>query len=183
MNRGASAGRPRKRIARSKRSRSGGSSVEGGTAVGVGVGEMLAPAVGVAVGGFVAPPSQATTPRRARRAAIRMPFAALPITTASGLPLLSARVGPLVDLPEVVARQVGVDLGGRDVGVTQHLLDVPQGHAATKHVGGEGVAQGVRGYVLAQVRGPGVALEDEPEALSGETLAAPVEEQRLLAAG
>ncbi len=53
---------------------------------------------------------------------------------------LGAGMGPFVYLAHVVARQVRVDLCGGDVGVSQHLLDVPQRHAAAQHVCGEGVA-------------------------------------------
>jgi hypothetical protein len=71
---------------------------------------------------------------------------------------------------------VGVDLGGGDVGVTQHLLDVPQGHSSAQHMRGEGVAQRVRRYAIAEVRGLGVSLQDEPETLAGQALTAAVDE-------
>ena len=38
-------------------------------------------------------------------------------------------------------QDVGVNLGGRDVGVPQHLLDAPQIRAVIEEMGGEGVAQ------------------------------------------
>jgi len=55
-------------------------------------------------------------------------------------------------------------------------------HAASQHVGGEAVAQGVRRHAADDVSFLRVALEDEPEALSGQALAATVDEQRRLVA-
>ena len=36
-------------------------------------------------------------------------------------------MGLVVLVPDLVAGKVGVDLGRRDVGVAEHLLDVPEG--------------------------------------------------------
>jgi hypothetical protein len=68
-------------------------------------------------------------------------------------------------LGQVIARHVGVDLGGGDVGVAQQGLDDAQVGAAFQQVGGEGVAQDVGadrltvdaggdGGVLQQLRNP-----------------------------
>ena len=48
-----------------------------------------------------------------------------------------ARVRLEVHVLEPLARQVGVELGGRDVGVAEHLLDGAQVAAAREQVGGE----------------------------------------------
>lgn len=46
-------------------------------------------------------------------------------------------------LDEVLLVQVGIDLSGRDVGVTQELLNDSEVGSAFEEVGGEGVAQEV----------------------------------------
>ena len=48
-----------------------------------------------------------------------------------------------VDVVEVAVGDVGVDLGGADVGVTEECLDRAQVGAITKQVGGEAVADHV----------------------------------------
>ena len=42
-----------------------------------------------------------------------------------------------VDVLEAFSVDVGIYLGGADVGVSQHLLDNSQIGAATKHMGGK----------------------------------------------
>ena len=78
------------------------------------------------------------------------------------------RVGLEVDLLDPVGREVGVDLGRRDVGVAEHLLDRAQVAAAGEQVGGEAVAQRVRAHPVVEAGRPGVALDDLVEALPGE---------------
>ena len=63
-----------------------------------------------------------------------------------------ARVGLEVDLLEPLAGEVRVHLGGRDVGVAEHLLHGAQVAAAGEQVGGEAVAQGVRAHPAAEAR-------------------------------
>ena len=67
-------------------------------------------------------------------------------------PVAGPRVGVEVDLLQLLAREVGVELGGREVGVAEHLLDRAQVAAAGQQVRREGVAQGVRAH--AARRGP-----------------------------
>lgn len=50
---------------------------------------------------------------------------------------------------QVLARDVGVDLGRGDVGVAEQGLDDPKVRAAFQQVGGEGVAQDVGADLLA----------------------------------
>src|SRR4051794_8071884 len=83
--------------------------------------------------------------------------------TNAGL-LAGAGVGGEVDLLEAFAREVGVHLGGRDVGVAEHLLDGAQVAAAGKQVGGEAVAQRVRTHLAREASVAGVALDDLVEA-------------------
>ena len=56
----------------------------------------------------------------------------------------AARVVSGVQLLEPLARHVGVDLRGRDVGVAEQQLHGAQVGAVVEQVGGEGVAQRVR---------------------------------------
>ena len=84
---------------------------------------------------------------------------------------VGAGVGGLEYLAEVGVGELGVDLRRGDVGVAQQLLHVADGGAASQHVGGEGVAQGVRRHVRLDAGVLGVVLEDEPEALAGQALA------------
>ncbi len=51
--------------------------------------------------------------------------------------------GVFLDLLEAVGVDVGVDLGGGDVGVSEEFLDDAEVGAAGEEVGGEGVAEGV----------------------------------------
>ncbi len=46
-------------------------------------------------------------------------------------------------LLQVIPVHVRINLGGGDVGVTQHLLDGPQVGAALKQMGGKTVAEGM----------------------------------------
>ena len=62
---------------------------------------------------------------------------------------LRARVCGEVDVLEVLGREVGVELGGREVGVAEHLLQRAQVAAAGEQVRGERVAQRVRAHALA----------------------------------
>ena len=50
--------------------------------------------------------------------------------------------------PQVLVGKVGVNLGGGDTGVSQQGLHMAKAGAASKHVGGKAVAQGVGCYVL-----------------------------------
>ena len=90
------------------------------------------------------------------------------------------RVGLEVDLLDPLGREVGVDLGRRDVGVAEHLLDRAQVAAAGEQVGGEAVAERVRAHPVAEADRLGAALDDLVEALAGQRAAALVEEQRAL---
>jgi hypothetical protein len=62
-----------------------------------------------------------------------------------------------VRLLQLLAREVGVELGGGEVGVAEHLLHRAQVAVAGEQVRGEGVAQGVRAPL--QGRQPGRADE------------------------
>src|SRR6188472_357652 len=93
-----------------------------------------------------------------------------------------ARVGLEVRLLQALAREVGVELGGGDVGVAEHLLDGAQVAATREQVGGEAVAQGVWAHLACQAGIAGVALDDFVEALATQRAAAEVDEELRLVA-
>ena len=54
----------------------------------------------------------------------------------------------LIDVFELALDHMGVDLGGGNVRVTQHLLDGPQVRSVFQQVDSKGMAQGVGRDVL-----------------------------------
>ena len=56
------------------------------------------------------------------------------------------RVELLVNALEAGCLDMGVDLGGGDIGVAEHFLDGAEVGAVLEEVGCEGVTQGVRRY-------------------------------------
>ena len=80
----------------------------------------------------------------------------IPATDAAMLTQVARGMGLEVDILQLLAGEVGVHLGGRDVGVAEHLLHGAQVAAAGEQVGGEAVAQGVRAHLAARpARGRG----------------------------
>lgn len=65
-----------------------------------------------------------------------------------------------VDFFEVGVGDVGVDLGGADVGVAEHGLDGAEVGAVHEEVGGEAVTEGVGGDVFRDAGFFGVGLDD-----------------------
>ncbi len=76
--------------------------------------------------------------------------------------LLSGMV-ELVDFLQPGFVDVEVHLGGADVRMAQQLLHDAQVGAASQHVGGEAVAQGVRGDVLLQADAGGILAHQSPD--------------------
>ena len=76
---------------------------------------------------------------------------------------LPARMKFFMRLAEAFDADVGVDLGGADVGMAEHFLDGPEVSAMIEEVGGEGVPEHVRGHVLLDIGGAGVVLDDAPD--------------------
>lgn len=74
----------------------------------------------------------------------------------------------LVDFAEVVVGDVGVDLGGADVGVAEEGLDGAEVGAVHEEVGGERVAEGVGGDVLGDAGGAGAFFDDALDGAGGE---------------
>lgn len=73
-----------------------------------------------------------------------------------------------MDLFEVLVGDVGVDLGGGDVGVAEHGLDGADVGAVHEEVGGEAVAEGVGGDVFGDASEFGVFLDDALDGTGGE---------------
>src|SRR6266496_6077844 len=88
----------------------------------------------------------------------------------SGPPATVYRNPPLRTWVELVVQglqtglvNVGVDLSGRDVGVSEHGLHGPQIGAVLQEMSGEAVAQDVRGKRRADAGFEAVRLDDAPE--------------------
>ena len=62
-------------------------------------------------------------------------------------------MGAVVDPGQVLEIQMGVDLGGAQVGVAEQLLHRAQVAGGLQHMGGERVAQLVRMQVVVQAPG------------------------------
>lgn len=73
-----------------------------------------------------------------------------------------------MDFAEVGVGDVGVDLGGGDVGVAEDGLDGAEVGAVHEEVGGEGVAEGVGGDVFGDAGLFGVFLDDAFDGAGGE---------------
>ena len=54
--------------------------------------------------------------------------------------LMGTRVGRVVDLGQMGEIQMGIDLGGADIGVAEQLLHRAQIRTGFKHMGGKGMA-------------------------------------------
>ena len=87
-----------------------------------------------------------------------------------------------VDLFEVVKADLGVDLRGADVFVSEQFLHGAQVCPAAEEMHGERVAQGVGRDIFLDARAGGVLFELVPEADSAQRRAAVVQEQRVAGA-
>jgi hypothetical protein len=74
-----------------------------------------------------------------------------------------ARMIPGVDLFEVVDRYPGVDLGGLQRRMAQHLLDMTDGRSVFQHMGRTGVAEGMGGHVFGDLCLVGSLFNDGPD--------------------
>lgn len=74
-----------------------------------------------------------------------------------------------MDFAEVLVGDVGVDLGGGDVGVAEETLDGAEVGTVHKEVGGEGVAERVGSDVFGDAGGAGVFFDDALDGAGSET--------------
>ncbi len=77
--------------------------------------------------------------------------------------LLGAGVEFFVDEPKAVAVDVGINLGGGDIDVAEHLLDASQVGATCQKMRGETVAKGLGGEVAAEACAGGVFFYKAPD--------------------
>src|SRR6266852_6507700 len=82
----------------------------------------------------------------------------------------------LVQLLQALARHVGIDLRGRDIGVAEQELHDAQIRAMVEQMRGEGVAQRVRRERSAREGCPGALLYQVPERLPRHRTTAPRDE-------
>ena len=75
---------------------------------------------------------------------------------------------------------MGVDLGGEDGLVAEHLLDGPEVRPAFDEVGGEGMAEGVRGNFLVDAGGHRLVLYRIEDIDAAEGFPGPVQEKEVL---
>jgi len=69
----------------------------------------------------------------------------------------------LVDLPEAIAGDVGVDFGGADGGMTEEFLDDTQVGAVLQQMGGEAVPEHVGGDVPLHARATDAVFDALPQ--------------------
>ena len=89
--------------------------------------------------------------------------------------VLMAGMGLLVHLLEARGVQVGVNLGGGQVGMAQKHLQDPQIGPPGQQVGGKGMPQGMGAQGLHPCL-EGILLQELPETLAGEPAAPAVDE-------
>ncbi len=95
----------------------------------------------------------------------------------------AARMRLVVDRHHLIDADLGVLLRGREGGVAEEFLDGAQVGAAIEQVGGEGVAQGVRGDVLEDAGLQQPRFEVALDAARRQPAAAMIDKERLLVAG
>lgn len=79
--------------------------------------------------------------------------------------------------------QVGVNFGGRDALMSQHILDRFEVGTSFYEVGGEGVPEGMRADVFGDARCRRYFLNDQKHHDAAELLAAPIEEDKVFMTG
>src|SRR5437867_11836208 len=85
-------------------------------------------------------------------------------------------MGPEVDLLELLVRQMGVDLRGRDIRVTEHLLKRTQIAPSREQMGGKRVPESVRAHAPTEPGGDGVPTDDLVQPLARQRATAKVDE-------
>ena len=88
-------------------------------------------------------------------------------------------MGLVINLGQVIDIEMGVFLSGGQADVAQQFLDGAQVRAHLQQMGGERVAQGVRGHGHADAGPQAVHLDRTLDAACGQPAALAVEEERL----
>lgn len=83
---------------------------------------------------------------------------------------LSSGMVFIINPAEPLPADMGVNLGGGYLTVSEHQLDRPQVRSSLQEMGSERMAQDVRTYLLNQACLLGVSLQKLPESLSGESI-------------
>src|ERR1041384_6180852 len=83
---------------------------------------------------------------------------------------------PPVDAAQVVPIHMGIDLGGREIGVSEHLLQRAEIGATFQQMGGEGVPEGVGRHPPRDPGAPRNPLDDTPRSHPRQGSAARVEQ-------
>ena len=84
-----------------------------------------------------------------------------------------------IDRTQALDRHVRVDLRGRQVRVSEEILNGLEVRTAVQEVRGEGVAQRVRRRLAQEPGAEGMALDDAPERARRQASAAEVQEDRV----
>ena len=92
-------------------------------------------------------------------------------------------MGGVVDFFHALGGDVGVDLGGAEAGVAEEGLDAAEVGAVVEEVGGEAVAEFVRGDVDGEAGVFPVFVDDVGECLGGDAAAEFAEEERAFVDG
>ena len=85
---------------------------------------------------------------------------------------LRTRVKTPVNLLEPLRIDVRIDLGGRDIGVTEHFLHLTQIRSTRQQVCGEAVAERVRTDTSRGTRSPRILFDQFPNRFSPQTTSA-----------
>ena len=72
---------------------------------------------------------------------------------------MGARVGLFVHLEQVVSVEMRINLGCRDTGVAEQLLDLSDVAARLEHVGGAGMPEHMRMHVSGNALAPGSIVD------------------------
>src|SRR5580692_10263930 len=90
---------------------------------------------------------------------------------------------PVQRLPQELAVQVGIDLGGGNAFMAQHFLYGAEVGATFHEMGGEGMTEGVGGNVLGNAGLPDKVFQEQEDHDPGEPAAAAIEKEDILMAG
>mgnify|MGYP003462921181 CR=1 FL=1 len=83
----------------------------------------------------------------------------------------------VIDVLELLAREVRVHLRGGDVGVAEHLLDGAEVATSGQQVRGERMAQRMRAHAVFEAAGLRMPLDDLVQALAAQPASALIDEQ------